>query len=80
MTGRVTLTEVVAPDEYATISVADRSLRARVPAEEVAIGDEVGVAFIPSSLLFFDADTGQRLGMAADAPAPVVPRAETAAR
>jgi multiple sugar transport system ATP-binding protein len=80
MTGRVTLTEVVAPDEYATINVADRTLRARVPAEEVAIGDEVGVAFIPSALLFFDADTGQRLGMAADAPVPAVPRAETVAR
>jgi multiple sugar transport system ATP-binding protein len=80
LTGRVTLTEVVAPDEYATISVTDRTLRARVPAEEVAIGDEVGLAFIPSSLLFFDADTGQRLGLVADAPAAIVPRAETVAR
>jgi len=79
MTGRVTLTEVVAPDEYATISVADRSIRARVPAD-VAIGDEVGVAFIPSHLLFFDSDTGERLAITADAPAATDRPAETVAR
>jgi multiple sugar transport system ATP-binding protein len=66
--GRVTLTEVIAPDEYATIAVADRSLRARVPAEEVAVGDEVGVAFNPSYLLFFDPETGERIAMPADDP------------
>jgi hypothetical protein len=69
MTGRVTLTEVIAPDEYATIVVADKSLRARVPAEEVAVGDEVGVSFIPSHLLFFNAETGERIVAPADAPA-----------
>jgi hypothetical protein len=65
----VTLTEVIAPDEYATIAVADRSLRARVPAEEVAVGDEVGVAFNPSYLLFFDPESGERITMPADDPA-----------
>jgi multiple sugar transport system ATP-binding protein len=74
MTGRVTLTEVVAPDEYATIVVADRSLRARVQAEGVAVGDEVGVAFVPSHLLFFDPQTGARITMAADSGAVITPR------
>jgi multiple sugar transport system ATP-binding protein len=80
MTGRVTLTEVIAPDEYATIVVAERTLRARVPAEEVAIGDEVGVAFIPSFLLFFDPESGERIAMAADTPAAMASRAGGIAR
>jgi multiple sugar transport system ATP-binding protein len=67
VTGRVTLTEVVAPDEYATIAVADRTLRARVPAEELAVGDEVGVTFAPSHLLFFDPETGARITFSTDA-------------
>jgi hypothetical protein len=66
---------VVAPDEYATIVVADRSLRARVQVEGVAVGDEVGVAFVPSHLLFFDPATGARITMAADSRAVVTPRA-----
>ena len=41
----------------ATIVVADRTLRARVPAEELAVGDEVGLSFAPNYLLFFDPDS-----------------------
>ncbi len=67
VTGRVTLTEVVAPDEYATIAVADRKLRARVPAEELAVGDEVGVTFALSFLLFFDPESGERIMFSTDA-------------
>jgi multiple sugar transport system ATP-binding protein len=75
VTGRVTLTEVVAPDEYATIAVAERTLRARVPAEELAVGDEVNVTFAPSYLLFFDPETGERITLAADAgPSTAEPR------
>jgi multiple sugar transport system ATP-binding protein len=75
MTGHVTLTEVVAPDEYATIVVADRTLRARVPAEELAVGDEVGVTFAPNHLLFFDPENGQRISLPLDArPTGAEPR------
>lgn len=80
MTGRVTLTEVIAPDEYATIVVADTTLRARVPAEEVAVGDQVGVAFIPSFLLFFDPQTNERIAMPADTPGVIAPPAESVTR
>ena len=59
--GRVTLTEVVAPDEYATIALAERTVRARVPQEELAVGDEVGITFAPNYLLFFDPDSGERI-------------------
>jgi ABC-type sugar transport system ATPase subunit len=61
MSGRVTLTEVVAPDEYATIAVAGATLRARVPAEELSVGDEVGVTFARSYLLFFEPGSGRRI-------------------
>ena len=75
MTGRVTLTEVVAPDEYATIAVEERTLRARVPAEELTVGDEVGVMFAPNYLLFFDPETGERISLPMDArPAVTEPR------
>jgi multiple sugar transport system ATP-binding protein len=75
MVGKVTLTEVVAPDEYATVAVADRSLRARVPAEELSVGDDVGLTFAPSYLLFFDPETGERISLPAKAePAAAEPR------
>src|SRR5207249_2230869 len=43
MTGRITLTEVIAPDVYATVAVGETSLRARLGREdeERAVGDEV---------------------------------------
>lgn len=75
ITGHVTLTEVVAPDEYATIAVDERTLRARVPPEELAIGDKVGVTFAPSYLLFFDPETGERISLPTEArAADVAPR------
>jgi ABC-type sugar transport system ATPase subunit len=72
--GRVTLTEVVAPDVYATVSVGEASLRARTSADHgIAVGDEVGVSFVRSQLLFFDAATGERLRID-DAPSVARPR------
>jgi len=71
MVGKVTLTEVVAPDLYATVSVGDVSLRARVPGEHVVgVGDEVGVTFVRSLLHFFDATSGERI-VVEDEPATV---------
>jgi multiple sugar transport system ATP-binding protein len=70
MTGRVTLTEVVAPDEYATIAVADHTLRARVPAEELTVGDEVGLTFAHAYLLFFDPENGERISLPTDEARP----------
>ena len=66
MVGRVTLTEVIAPDIYVTVAVGDASLRARLSREddEIAVGDEVRIGLIRSHLLFFDSSTGQRI----DAP------------
>lgn len=61
--GRVTLTEVIAPDEYATIAVGDINLRARVASEDLTVDDEVGLTFARSYLLFFDPDTGGRLDL-----------------
>jgi multiple sugar transport system ATP-binding protein len=73
--GRVTLTEVVAPDEYATIAVEGRTLRARVAPEELAVGDVVSVTFALSYLLFFDPETGERISLPTEAPAAdVAPR------
>jgi multiple sugar transport system ATP-binding protein len=75
MTGRVTLTEVVAPDEYATIAVADRTLRARVPPEELSVEDEVGLTFAPAYLLFFDPENGERISLpTGQPPSPTEPR------
>jgi multiple sugar transport system ATP-binding protein len=72
--GHVTLTEVVAPDVYATVSVGDVSLRARTSADHaINVGDEVGVSFVRSQLLFFDAATGERLRID-DAPSVARPR------
>jgi multiple sugar transport system ATP-binding protein len=63
MVGRVTLTEVIAPDIYVTVTVGDASLRARLSREddEIAVGDEVRIGLIRSHLLFFDPVTGQRI-------------------
>jgi multiple sugar transport system ATP-binding protein len=80
MTGTVTLTEVIAPDEYATVLVADRTLRARVPAELVTVGDQVGVTFSPSYLLFFDPESGMRIDTSPDAVSAAPPRAEVTGR
>jgi multiple sugar transport system ATP-binding protein len=66
MVGRVTLTEVIAPDIYVTVAVGDASLRARLSREddEIAVGDEVRIGLIRSHLLFFDSSTGQRIDLA----------------
>ena len=59
--GTITSTEVIAPDVYATVSVADASLRARLGFDEaVRSGDEVSVSFLHSHLLFFDPESGER--------------------
>ena len=60
--GTITLTEVIAPDVYATVAVGDLSLRARLGFDEpTRAGDTVSVSFLPSHLLFFDPESGQRL-------------------
>ena len=59
--GAVTLTEVIAPDDYATIDVEGGTLRARlVPDSGLRVGDLVDVDFHPAQLLFFDPDSGER--------------------
>jgi multiple sugar transport system ATP-binding protein len=74
MTGRVTLTEVLAPDVYATVALGDTTLRARTPADHaVAVGDDVEVGFVRSQLLFFDPSTGERLVLE-DSPTTIRPR------
>lgn len=60
--GTVTLTEVIAPDVYATVVVGDLSIRARVGFDDaVQVGDVVAVSFVRSQVLFFDPNTGGRL-------------------
>jgi multiple sugar transport system ATP-binding protein len=72
--GRVTLTEVLAPDMYATVALGDVTVRARIAADhELTVGDEVGVSFLRTQLLFFDAASGERL-VFDDAPATMRPR------
>ena len=74
--GQVTLTEVVAPDIYATISVGNVNLRARVATDQApAVGDDVGVSLVRSQLHFFDATTGERIPVkdSPAAPANVTP-------
>ena len=78
--GRVTLTEVVAPDEYATLAVAEQTLRARVPPEELVVGDEVGVTFTPSYLLFFDPTNGDRISLPTDTRTPGADEREAVVR
>lgn len=79
LSGRVTLTEVITPDEYATIAVGDASLRARVAPEELTVGDEVGVSFARSYLLFFDPETGGRFDLPTETGAAEPPRREAVA-
>ena len=60
--GTITLTEVIAPDVYATVAVGNVSLRARLGFDEaMRVGDEVAVSFVPSHILFFDPVSGERL-------------------
>lgn len=77
--GRVTLTEVIAPDEYATIAVGDITLRARVASEDLTVDDEVGLTFARSYLLFFDPETGGRLDLPTQARAAEPARREAIA-
>ncbi len=64
--GTVTLTEVIAPDDYATVAVGGTSLRVRlVPDAGVRVGDVVQVGLVRSQLLFFDPSTGERSTVAA---------------
>jgi multiple sugar transport system ATP-binding protein len=79
LSGRVTLTEVIAPDEYATIAVGETSLRARVAPEELTVGDDVSVTFARSYLLFFDPETGERFDPPTAARAAEPPRQEAVA-
>jgi multiple sugar transport system ATP-binding protein len=60
--GTVTLTETIPPDSYLTATLDGWSVRARaVGGDELGPGDSVHLRFSPSSLHFFDPETGQRL-------------------
>lgn len=76
----VTLTEVIAPDDYATVAIGDVSLRARLtPDSGLRVGDDVMVGFAKPQLLFFDPATGERRLAASTSAADRAPVAEAAA-
>jgi multiple sugar transport system ATP-binding protein len=67
--GIVTLTEVLAPDEYATVRVGEHSIRARIREEEnLKIDSAAELSFARSRLHFFDAATGGRLASRLESP------------
>jgi ABC-type sugar transport system ATPase subunit len=67
--GIVTLTEVLAPDEYATVRVGEHSIRARMREEEnLKIDSAAELSFASSRLHFFDASTGGRLAGRLESP------------
>lgn len=69
--GTITLTEVIAPDVYATAAVGDVSLRARLGFDDaVRVGDHVTVSFVRSQVLLFDPTSGERLPFPAGGPDP----------
>jgi multiple sugar transport system ATP-binding protein len=60
--GTVTLTEVVAPDEYATVRVGEHTVRARMrEGEPVEIDSPAELSFVTRRIHFFDPQTGDRL-------------------
>jgi multiple sugar transport system ATP-binding protein len=72
--GKLTLTEVIAPDDYATLDVDGRSVRARlVPDSGFRVGDLVDVEIDPSAALLFDPESGARVARPADVDHSVVP-------
>ncbi|MBX3030588.1 MAG: ABC transporter ATP-binding protein [Chloroflexi bacterium] len=74
--GSVTLTEVVAPDEYAQVRVGEVLIRARVPEETpVTVGQQVRLVVNRARLHFFDVETEQRIeGLAPVPAAPTAPQ------
>jgi multiple sugar transport system ATP-binding protein len=62
--GTVTLTEVIAPDEYATVDVEGVMLRARLALDSgLRVGDLVDVRLAAAQVLLFDPDSGARLAI-----------------
>ena len=60
--GTVSLTEVIAPDDYATVDVHGIGLRARLaPDSGIRVGDVVDVDIIPAQILLFDPNSGDRI-------------------
>lgn len=65
--GLVTLTEVIAPDDYATVDVDGLSLRARLaPDSGLRTGDLVDVEVDPAAALLFDPESGARVARPTD--------------
>jgi multiple sugar transport system ATP-binding protein len=60
--GIVTLTEVIAPDDYATVDVEGVTLRARLALDSgLRVGDLVDVRLTAGQVLLFDPESGERL-------------------
>jgi multiple sugar transport system ATP-binding protein len=60
--GTVTLTEIVAPDAYATVRIGEHSIRARIREdEELAVESRAALRFPLSRLHFFDNENGVRM-------------------
>jgi multiple sugar transport system ATP-binding protein len=61
--GEVLLTEVIPPDNYVSVSVADKLIRARTEAgeDELKMGDQARLSFDLRSLHFFDSQTERRI-------------------
>ncbi|MEA2594701.1 MAG: multiple sugar transport system ATP-binding protein [Thermomicrobiales bacterium] len=62
---RVELIEPVGPVTYLDLALGDRSLRASVNGtQRYTVGQEVAIGLEPESLHFFDAESGNRIGLA----------------
>jgi multiple sugar transport system ATP-binding protein len=60
--GTVTLTEIVAPDAYATARVGEHSIRARIREDdELTVDSRAALRFPVSRLHYFDPETGTRM-------------------
>ena len=60
--GTVTLTEIVAPDAYATVRIGEHSIRARIREDEqLDVESRASLRFPVSRLHFFDPETGTRM-------------------
>jgi len=69
--GPVTLTEVIAPDQYATVRVGSLSLRARMLEEApLRVDDQARLTINRSRVHLFDPEKGTRLDLVGSAPTP----------
>jgi multiple sugar transport system ATP-binding protein len=62
--GTVTMTEVIAPDDYATVDVQGVMLRARLDLDSgLRVGDLVDVELVAPQILLFDPETEERVAL-----------------